>query len=61
MPASPNARTIFTLSEEKKRSVRYDMVRHGDEPVVATSIYVSKSVLTKPWPLKIELSLSEIP
>jgi hypothetical protein len=44
----------FKLLAEKKHSVRYQ--EEGDEKVIG-SIYLSKSVLEKPWPEEVTVTL----
>lgn len=57
----PKSRSsLFTLREEKKHSVRYDALSDSDTDDVATSIYVSKSVLSRPYPKRIRLTVEEV-
>ena len=55
------ATSTFVLREEKKHSVRYDSAGEvdaaGNVDSVATSIYVSKSVLKRPYPTRIRLTV----
>lgn len=53
-----NAKTTFKLFEEKKHSVRYNADKN-DEMAVATTIYVNKSALPKPYPKTIIVTVED--
>lgn len=44
------------LYDVKKHSVRYNAEPSADPPAV-TSVYISKSVLTEPYPQKLTISI----
>lgn len=47
------------FNEEKKHSVRYDAPKTDSDPTVS-SVYVLKSALMKPYPMKIEITITRI-
>jgi hypothetical protein len=48
--------SYFVFRDEKKHSVRYDAVAAPDVDDIASSIYISKAVLTRPYPTRIKLT-----
>jgi hypothetical protein len=46
------------LESEKKHSVRYNAASQADEEVLV-SAYIMKTALTRPYPLKIKVTIEE--
>lgn len=53
------ATSLFRFFEEKKHSVRYNADTRPDTDDVATSIYVSKAVLKRPYPATLLLTITD--